>query len=139
MHPELIHDRGRGPEVVGTRITIYNLLPHFLDPDATEAYVCKLYDLTPEQVAAARAYTLIHAGTVLAEHLRIEARNAAGNPLEISERAERTREAFVKFKEWLDRNSLEGREDERVPSAAVDGSVRLPTFKEWFAEQQSTR
>src|SRR5437879_4760919 len=37
MANDLIHDRGRGPEIVGTRITVYNLLPHFLDPTATEA------------------------------------------------------------------------------------------------------
>ena len=45
---DLIHDRGRGPEVVGTRITIYNLLPHLLDPTATEAYICQMYELRLE-------------------------------------------------------------------------------------------
>ena len=30
MANDLIHDRGRGPEIVGTRITVYNLLPHLL-------------------------------------------------------------------------------------------------------------
>jgi hypothetical protein len=44
MAIDLIHDRGRGPEVKGTRITVYNLLPHFLDPTATEAYICRVYD-----------------------------------------------------------------------------------------------
>ena len=34
---ELIHDRGRGPEIVATRITVYNLLPYFLDGAVTEA------------------------------------------------------------------------------------------------------
>ena len=80
MGTDLIHDRGRGPEIVGTRITVYNLLPHFLDPSATEAYICRVYELTPEQVAAARAYVLNNPETVLAEHLAIEARMAAGNP-----------------------------------------------------------
>src|SRR4051794_24070519 len=41
MATELIHDRGRGPELVGTRITVQDLFPYFLDPTATEAYVCK--------------------------------------------------------------------------------------------------
>ena len=53
MANNIIHDRGRGPEIVGTRITIYNLLPEFLDPSVTEASLCELYELTPEQVAAA--------------------------------------------------------------------------------------
>lgn len=29
MSNELMHDRGRGPEIIGTRITVYNLLPYF--------------------------------------------------------------------------------------------------------------
>ncbi len=98
---DLIHDRGRGPEIKGTRITVYNLLPHFLDPTATEAYLCQLYDLTPEQVAAARAYVLNHPDTVLAEHLKIEARMAAGNPPEVIEQAKKTHAAFLSFREWL--------------------------------------
>jgi uncharacterized protein (DUF433 family) len=55
MATAAIHDRGRGPEIEGTRITVYNLLPHFLVEEATEASICRRYDLTPEQVAAARA------------------------------------------------------------------------------------
>jgi hypothetical protein len=37
MSTELIHDRGRGPELVGPRITVQDLFPYFLDPTATEA------------------------------------------------------------------------------------------------------
>jgi hypothetical protein len=44
---DLIHDRGRGPELVVMRITVQDLFPYFLDKTATEAYVCKLYELTP--------------------------------------------------------------------------------------------
>ena len=55
MATDIIQDRGRGPEIVGTRITVYNLLPHFLDPTATEASLCRLYELTAEQVAARRS------------------------------------------------------------------------------------
>src|ERR1700688_2427356 len=94
MAADLIHDRGRGPEVVGTRITVYNLLPHFLDPTATEAYICRLYELTPEQTAAARAYVLNNLDTVLARHLELETRMAAGNPPEVMERAKQTHALF---------------------------------------------
>src|SRR3954466_11645731 len=101
MATDLIQDRGRGPEIVGTRITVYNLLPYFLDPTVTEAYLCRLYSLTAEQVAAARAYVLNNADTVLARHLEIEARMAAGNPPEVIERAKQTHANFLSFKEWL--------------------------------------
>src|ERR1700675_916741 len=102
MASDLIQDRGRGPEILGTRITVYNLLSDFLDPTATEASIARIYDLTPEQVAAARAYVLNNADTVLAEHLRIEARMSAGTPPEIVEQAQKTHAAFMRFKEWLD-------------------------------------
>ena len=101
MLTNLIHDRGRGPEIVGTRITIYNLLPEFLDPSVTEASLCDRYELMPQQVAAARAYVLEHADTVLARHLEIEARMAAGNPPAVVERAKETHKNFLRFKEWL--------------------------------------
>src|SRR5947209_14749533 len=90
MPGELIHERGRGPEIVGTRITVYHLLPHFLDATATEDFICGLYELTHEQVAAARAYILNNPESVLAQHLEIEARMAAGNPPEVIERARQT-------------------------------------------------
>jgi uncharacterized protein (DUF433 family) len=101
MSTNLIHDRGRGPEIVGTRITVYNLLPEFLDPNATEASLCESYELTPQQVAAARAYVLQNADTVLARHLELEARMAAGNPAAVVERARQTHTNFLRFKEWL--------------------------------------
>lgn len=60
-----------GPEIIGTRINVYHLLPYFLDPTATEAQIAALYELTIEQVAAARAYVLNNPDTVLARHLEI--------------------------------------------------------------------
>jgi hypothetical protein len=98
---ELLHDRGRGPEITGTRVTVYNLLPHFLDPLATEAYIAGLYDLRPEQVAAARAYVLNNPESIFARHLEIERRIAAGNPPEVAGQSEQTHAMFADFKEWL--------------------------------------
>jgi uncharacterized protein (DUF433 family) len=138
MANEMIHDRGRGPEIAGTRITVYNLLEHFLDPNATEAYICQLYELAPEQVAAARAYVLNNPETVLARHLEIEARMAAGNPPEVIERAKQTHATFLKFKEWLVmRQQSEAAENGGTSGSLTgkNGSSRLPKFREWLAEQ----
>jgi uncharacterized protein (DUF433 family) len=140
MANDLIHDRGRGPEIVGTRITVYNLLPHFLDATATEAFLCRIYELTPEQVAAARAYVLNNPDTVLARHLDIEARIAAGNPPEVIARAKQTHAVFLRFKDWLaKRQQIEAREDAEESTSAnrENGSERLPTFREWLAQQES--
>jgi hypothetical protein len=45
MATNLIHDRGRGPEIDGTRITVYNLLSDLLDPTATMAAGIKSHTL----------------------------------------------------------------------------------------------
>jgi uncharacterized protein (DUF433 family) len=126
-----IQDRGRGPEIAGTRITVYNLLQSFLDPSVTEEEICRVYALTPEQVAAARAYVLSNPDTVLAEHLRIEEKMAAGNPSEVRQQAERAKSTFKSFKAWLtEREAAESEEDE-----TKEGPRQFPTFREWLAEK----
>lgn len=138
MDRELLHDRGRGPEVRGTRITIHTLLPYFLDPTATEGYLCKLYRLTPEQVAAARAYILEHYEEVLTEHRRIEARLSAGNPPEVEARTEKVRTAFEEFR--ARQKERPGNERPRPsPGPDDDTASPVPTFREWFAEQEARK
>ncbi len=140
MTTDLIHDPVGGPIIAGTRLTVYNLLTYFLDPTATEAYICKLYDLTPEQVAAARAYVLNNPETVLARHLEIEAQMGAGNAPEVVERAKQTNATLLKFKDWLiERQRAEAREnaDASARESGKNGSGRFPRFREWFAEQTS--
>ncbi len=141
MSSDLIHDRGRGPELVGTRITVYNLLEYFLDPTATEAYICKLYDVTPEQIAAMRAYVLNHADEVLAQHLKIEARIAEGNSQEVREQTKRTHDLLLRFKEWLATRAKTGEQANAVKATAVprtsETSPQLPTFREWLAEEKA--
>ena len=88
-------------ELAGTRITVDELAPGHFDAAATEAYICRLYELSPEQVAAARAYVLNNLESILAEHLKIEARMATGNPPEVIEQAKKTHAAFLSFKQWL--------------------------------------
>ena len=140
MTNDLIHDRGRGPELVGTRITVYDLLPYFLDPTATESYVCRLYKLTPEQVAAARAHVLNHPTTILARHLEIEARMAAGNPPEVIEQAKHTHALFLRFEDWLTRREETAALElatETTTGNGRSGSNDLPSFREWLKEQES--
>jgi uncharacterized protein (DUF433 family) len=140
MTSDLIHDRGRGPELVGTRITVYDLLVHFLVPEDTEAYICKLYDLTPEQVAAARAYVLNNPEPVLARHLEIEARNAAGNPPELIEQAKKTHETFLKFKQWISERDKARAEEVAAESAATEAGAGVhpfPSFREWISQRES--
>ena len=141
MTTDLIHDRGRGPEIIGTRITVYNLLPYFLDPTATEAYICKLYELTPEQVAAARGYVFNHLDTVLTKHLEIEARLAAGYLAQTMEQPKQLHPAVLNFRKWLaEREQAEAQEraaEAKAESAQNGARRRFPSFREWFAERES--
>jgi uncharacterized protein (DUF433 family) len=137
MANDLIHDRGRGPEIAGTRITVYNLLPHFLDATVTEASLCRMYDLTPEQVSTARAYILNNPDTVLARHLDIEARLAAGNPPEVIERAKQTHADFLRFKDWLAQRQAQENAEETPAVSGANVSERLPSFREWMTQRES--
>jgi uncharacterized protein (DUF433 family) len=140
MATQLIHDRGRGPEISGTRITVYTLLPHFLDPDATEAFICRLYELKAEQVGAARAYILNNPDVVLGKYLLLEAKMTAENPPQVVERAKETRATLLSFKKWLaQRESAELQEQaaEAGPESGRTDSGKFPTFKEWLAERES--
>jgi len=128
MPIELIHDRGRGPEIVGTRITVYNLLPHLMDPTVTEAFLCEFYGLTPEELAAARAYALTHYEAVMAEHRQIEVRIAEGNPPQLIERAKQTHEDFLSYRERITGS-------ERSSDRVGEKNGNIPTFREWVAEQ----
>lgn len=131
MASNVIHDRGRGPEIAGTRITVYDLLDSFLDPNVTEEEVCRVYELTSEQVAAARAYALNNPDTVLAEHLRIEEKLAARNPPEVRQQAERAKSTFNRFKQWqAEREAAESMQDE-----GQERPRQFPTFREWLAEE----
>ncbi|HTK75546.1 MAG TPA: hypothetical protein VL371_09830 [Gemmataceae bacterium] len=137
MSIDFIDDRGC---IVGTRLSVQNLLPEFLDPTKTEGLICRLYHLTAEQVSAARAYMLNHADTILAEHLRIEDRVTAGNPPEVIERAEKTRATLMKFKEWLverDRIATGDAAADAAAGAGHNGAGGIPSFREWLAEQES--
>ena len=137
---EIMTDRGRGPEIIGTRITVYNLLPDFLDPTSTEELVCRLYNLTPLQVSAARAYIMNHWEEVWAQHLKIEARIAVGNPPEILEKANQIRPRFLEAKATLERRR-KGESQSAPAQAGTEFSTPrkepIPSFVEWLADQQS--
>jgi hypothetical protein len=137
--------RGQGPEIMGMRLTVYHLLPYFLDPEVTESYICRVYNLGPEEVAAARAYVLNNADVVLAQHMRIEERieeeiAAQERCSELAAQREKTRETFRKFREWTNQRKLKLAR-EQAEYGGREGAETLapdfPTFQEWLAQQDS--
>lgn len=122
MDTPLMHARGRDPEVAGTRTTIYDLVPYFLQPDWTEAAIAEVNRLTTEQVAAMRAHFLAHYAEVMAGHERIEQRNLSGMQEQASpefrSRLWWNRERLDLFREWL-------RERGSSESSATE-------FRDWY-------
>lgn len=133
-HP-LIHDRGRGPELVGTRTTVYNLIPDFFDPNVTEQQVCEWYHLTQQQVAAMRAYLLRNYAAVMAENEKIEERLRKGAEAQHSDPAflamvAETRENFRLRREWAAERQAQGL------SFPMNPGDPGPTFQEWLAARK---
>jgi uncharacterized protein (DUF433 family) len=70
-----IIDRGRGPEIAGTRITVYDVMDYW-----TAGWQCEqiagLFRLPPDDIQAAITYIEAHKAEVLAEYQQILARHS---------------------------------------------------------------
>jgi len=79
---QVIINRGRGPEIAGTRITVYDVLDY-----STKGYhptiIASLFRVSSQQVEAALEYIDAHKDEVMAEYRQMLARAAAGNPPEV--------------------------------------------------------
>ncbi len=78
-----IHDRGRGPEIRGTRITVYDVMDSM--DDWTAAQIAALFKLTVEEIQVALDYIAAHRDEVTADYQKILARHAKGNSPEVLE------------------------------------------------------
>ena len=78
----VIIDRGRGPEIAGSRITVYDVLAE-TQSGATPEQLAQEWGLRLEQVHAALRYIEEHKEEVLADYREIKARHARGNPPEV--------------------------------------------------------
>lgn len=68
-------DRGRGPEIAGTRITVYDVLD-YLQEGWRYDQIAGLFRLLPDEVQAAIQYIEDHKDEVMAAYERILARHA---------------------------------------------------------------
>jgi len=74
-----IIDRGRGPEVEGTRVTVYRIMDFVREGSSVEHIATELH-LTEEQVRVALDYIATHRRTVEAEYEKILQRVQQHNP-----------------------------------------------------------
>jgi uncharacterized protein (DUF433 family) len=92
----IIHDRGRGPEIRGTRVTVYTILDYLLDawhPDRIAAFL----RVTSRQVEAAIEYIHEHTLDVMREYVKMLERAERGNPPELQAKIDAGHERFKAF------------------------------------------
>lgn len=108
-----IIDRGRGPELAGTRITVFDIL-HYHDAGWHVNSIALILGLSSAQVNAALEYVAEHEEQVRAEQRRIQDRIDRGNSPEILAKFEKSHQ---KLQALLDRkkNSAEKNGDARDP------------------------
>lgn len=82
MKPVNIIDRGRGPEIEGTRITAYDIYPYLLN-NYHHTFIAATLGISSREVLAMTRYIENHKDEVEAEHQCIEKRLAQGNPPEV--------------------------------------------------------
>jgi uncharacterized protein (DUF433 family) len=81
VEPKIIN-RGRGPEIAGTRITVYDVLDYH-KLGYHRDMIADTLDLSSGQVEVAVRYIEEHRAEVMDAYERILARHARGNPPEL--------------------------------------------------------
>jgi uncharacterized protein (DUF433 family) len=89
-----IIDRGRGPEVAGSRITVFDVLD-YLKAGWDSVQIALFFRLSTRQVDAAVRYIEEHKDEVMAEYQKILERCARGNPPELQAKLDDGHERFL--------------------------------------------
>ena len=89
----VIIDRGRGPEIKGTRITVYSILDYVLDGWHPHR-IAALFRIGSHQVEAAIEYIENHRDEVMATYEEILEREQRGNPPELQAKLDASHERF---------------------------------------------
>ena len=97
MSPAII-DRGRGPEIAGTRITVFDVW-EYAKAGWHHTAIAALFRLSSAQISAAMDYIAAHKAEVLAEYQRIMDRIARGNPPELQARFAASHERLRRFRQ----------------------------------------
>jgi uncharacterized protein (DUF433 family) len=85
-----IIDRGRGPEIAGTRITVYDVLDYH-QAGRHRDMIADTLELSSQQVEVAIRYIEEHRDEVTEGYNRILARHARGNPPELQSKLDAIR------------------------------------------------
>jgi uncharacterized protein (DUF433 family) len=102
MKPVAIIDRGRGPEVAGTRITVFDVIP-YLRAGHSATYIASVLGLSTAEVLALLRYLEEHHDEVMAMNQKIEERIARGNPPEVELKRRASHEKLLTLRDELRR------------------------------------
>ena len=114
MQPIAIIDRGRGPELAGTRITVFDVLP-YLQADWQPASIALLLGLSTSQVLAVMEYVEEHWEEVMATNQKILDRIARGNPPEVEAKRQASRAKLQALRAELERQRSQETVNARDP------------------------
>jgi uncharacterized protein (DUF433 family) len=89
-----IINRGRGPEIEGTRITVYDVLD-YLEEGWPTGEIAHFFRVDKGQVDAAVRYIEEHRDEVTEQYRRILERSARGNPPELQANLDAGHERFL--------------------------------------------
>ena len=111
MEPAIIN-RGRGPEIAGTRITVYDVLDYSEEGWHRDA-IAVFFRLSSMQVQCALDYIASHREEVDAEYQRIMERIARGNPPEVQARLDAGYERLMALARQRESNGSRGESHDR--------------------------
>jgi uncharacterized protein (DUF433 family) len=105
-----IIERGRGPEIAGTRITVYDILDYYKSGWHRDL-IADQFDLSSRQVEVAIRYIEDHREEVMAAYQKILERINRGNPPELQAKLDAGHERFqAMVKEMRATKSQEARD-----------------------------
>lgn len=109
----VIHDRGRGPEIRGTRITVFDVLDYSLTGWTAEQ-IATLFKITVEQVHAALLYIDEHRSELMPKYQRMLDFCAQGDSPVVRAQYARSHARLIALQEQLQRRKEAGNDDART-------------------------
>ena len=117
---DVIIDRGRGPEIKGTRITVYSILDYLLE-GWHHTLIAAFFRISSHEVLAAMDYIREHRAEVMADYTKILERAERGNPPELQAKLDAGHE---RFKELVARIRALDEKDPELRRQKVEEMIR---------------
>jgi uncharacterized protein (DUF433 family) len=129
-----IIDRGRGPEIARTRITVYDVLDYHKSGMHRDV-IAGILDLSSERVEVAVYYIKEHRDEVMADYAEMLARDARGNPPDLQAKSDAARERLqTRLRELREAKSRHERDADATELRVVTVPMGLRETKSREAE-----